>query len=104
MSQCDYYQNAFKDKKQPFLVEIQNSSFSGLKTATVIPLIPDSILQDDQKDDVFMPLITIADVDYRLFTSMMTTVRRERLVKHCGNLSTYRDQIIRAIEYYISWN
>jgi len=104
MSQCDYYQSPFKDTKQPFLIEIQNSSFSNLKTATIIPLILDSVLLEEQRDNVLMPVITIDNVDYRLFTSMMTTIKRERLGKHSGNLSSYRDQIIRAIEYYISWN
>ena len=59
---------------------------------------------EEQRDNVLMPMITIDTVDYRLFTSMMTTVKRERLGKHSGNLSSYRDQIARAIEYYISWN
>ncbi len=104
MSQCDCYQSPFKDKKQPLLVEIQNSAFSNLKTVTVIPLILDSLLLEDQKDNVLMPVITIDNVDYRLFTSMMTTVKREILGKPSGNLSSYRDQIVRAVEYYVSWN
>lgn len=103
MSQFQLYRN--KDKHSsgayPFFIDVQNALFGGLNTRVVIPLTPLARL-GHQVPNKLCPTIHLPEGDFAILTQQITSVPIKILSEPIGNLTTFRDEIIAAIDFLIT--
>lgn len=99
MSQFSVYRNDDKATKKiyPYFLNVQNDLLDELNSRVVIPFsTPGSIKHRDAKK--LCPLIEINDKEFVLLTHQITTVPESLLKTQVTEVTTFRAEIISAID------
>ncbi|APC90636.1 TPA: CcdB family protein [Vibrio parahaemolyticus] len=103
MSQFSLYKN--KDKSTaiayPYFVNVQSELLDTLNTRLVIPLTPIELLEKKAPSHL-CPIIHIDEGDFVILTHQMASVPKKILQEPVNDLSTFRDEIISAIDFLIT--
>ncbi|MEZ9629676.1 CcdB family protein [Vibrio breoganii] len=103
MSQFSLYQNNDKGTATayPYFVDVQSEMLDTLNTRLVIPLTPVEMLE--KKAPIHLcPVIHIDEGDFVILTHQMATVPNKILRDPVNELSTFRNEIIAAIDFLIT--
>jgi len=97
MAQFDVYKNPGSRTSQqvPYLVEVQGKFVDSLSTCVVIPLVDKNYFTGAT---VLNPVVIVNDVEYFLSTAEITAVPRVILGQSVASISSYRSEIITAID------
>lgn len=94
-----------KDKSSagtyPYFVDVQSDLLNNLNTRLVIPLTPIKLL-DTKAPSHLCPTIHIDEGDFVMLTQQMTSVPVQILTDPINDLSTFRNEIIAAIDFLIT--
>ena len=103
MKQFDVYLNTDKDtsKTYPYFIDIQSGLLDTLNSRVVIPLTPAS-KSDKSYPSNLCPIIKINDKNYAVLTHQITTVSTNFLKKNECSMTSYRDEIIGAIDFLVT--
>ena len=103
MSQFTLYQNPDKHTSEayPYFVDVQNELLDSLSSRLVIPLTPVDLL-DQKAPKNLCPIIHIDEGDFVILTHQMASVSTKLLRQPVNELSTFRDEIIAAIDFLIT--
>ncbi|EOX3350817.1 CcdB family protein [Vibrio cholerae] len=103
MSQFTLYENLDKSTSTayPYFVDVQSEQLNTLNTRLVIPLTPLDLLEKKAPSHL-CPTIHIEQGDFVILTQQMASVPTKILVEPVANLSTFRDEIIAAIDFLIT--
>ncbi|AOW84118.1 CcdB family protein [Vibrio mimicus] len=103
MSQFTLYENLDKSTSTayPYFVDVQSERLSTLNSRLVIPLTPFGLLEKKAPSHL-CPTIHIEQGDFVILTQQMTSVPTKILVEPVADLSTFRDEIIAAIDFLIT--
>lgn len=103
MAQFIAYKNPNNRSKQlyPLLLDIQSNLLEELRTTIVIPLSPSSIASPSAITKL-CPHIDIEGESYIALTQQIAGIDRSSLGKAVYDLSTYRSEIITALDFVIS--
>lgn len=103
MSQFTLYKNLDKNtsKAYPYFVDVQSELLSTLNTRLVIPLTPLHLLENKAPSHL-CPKVHIKQGDFVVLTPQMTSIPTKILVEPVTDLSTFRDEIIAAIDFLIT--
>ncbi|GGK50372.1 CcdB family protein [Aliivibrio fischeri] len=103
MSQFTLYKNKDKSstKTYPYFVDVQSDLLDNLNTRLVIPLTPIELL-DKKAPSHLCPTIHIDEGDFVMLTQQMTSVPVKILTDPVNELSTFRNEIIAAIDFLIT--
>lgn len=103
MSQFILYKNLDKNtsKAYPYFVDVQSELLSPLNTRLVIPLTPLYLLEKKVPNHL-CPTIHIEQGDFVVLTQQMASIPTKILVEPVTDLSTFRDEIIAAIDFLIT--
>ena len=103
MSQFTLYKNNDKATATayPFFVDVQSELLDSLNSRLVIPLTPLELL-DQKAPSHLCPTISISEEDFVLLTHQMASVPVKLLSSPVADLSTFRDEIIAAIDFLIT--
>lgn len=85
----------------PFLLDIQSDLLSELRTTVVIPITP-SILAAPMSLTRLNPCIVIDGKTFTVMTQEIAGVDRHQLGDQASDLSSYRSEIIAAIDFVLS--
>jgi len=103
MSQFTLYKN--KDKSTstiyPFFVDVQSELLDSLNTRLVIPLTPLDLLENKAPSHL-CPTIHLNEGDFAILTQQMASVPTKILTDPVTDLSTFRNEIIAAIDFLIT--
>ncbi|ANO34956.1 CcdB family protein [Vibrio breoganii] len=103
MSQFSLYQNNDKGTATayPYFVDVQSEMLDTLNTRLVIPLTPVEMLE--KKAPVHLcPVIHIDEGDFVILTHQMASVPNKILRDPVNELSTFRNEVIAAIDFLIT--
>jgi toxin CcdB len=102
VAQFQAYDNPDKlgRKSYPFLLDIQSNLIGDANSTIVIPLAPAKGLQVPISR--LSPLVKIDDTEYFVITQQISGFDRKVLGKAKANLSSYRHEIVSAIDFVIS--
>ncbi|MEZ9946990.1 CcdB family protein [Vibrio breoganii] len=103
MSQFSLYQNndTGTATAYPYFVDVQSEMLDTLNTRLVIPLTPVEMLE--KKAPVHLcPVIHIDEGDFVILTHQMASVPNKILRDPVNELSTFRNEIIAAIDFLIT--
>ncbi len=103
MSQFSLYKNTDKSSATayPYFVDVQSEMLDMLNTRLVIPLTPVEMLA--KKAPIHLcPLVHIDEGDFVILTHQMASVPTKTLHDPVNELSTYRNEIIAAIEFLVT--
>jgi toxin CcdB len=103
MDQFDLYANTDKDtnKTYPYFVDIQNNLLDTLNSRVVIPLTPIG-KSDKHYPEHLCPIIKIKNKKFALLTHQLTSVPTSLLKKKEGSLVSNRDDIVAAIDFWVT--
>ncbi|MFN3606555.1 MAG: CcdB family protein [Cypionkella sp.] len=103
MSQFILYKNLDESTSTayPYFVDVQSELLSTLNTRLVIPLTPLGLLEKKAPSHL-CPTIPIEQGDFVALTQQMTSVPTKILAEPVADLSTFRDEIIAAIDFLIT--
>ena len=103
MSQFSLYQNNDKSTSTayPYFVDVQSDLLDTLNTRLVIPLTPAELL-DKKAPNHLCPVIHIDQGDFVILTHQMASVPTKILREPVNELSTFRNEIIEAIDFLIT--
>ncbi len=103
MPQFSLYQNHDKSTASayPYFVDVQSEMLDTLNTRLVIPLTPVEMLEKKAPTHL-CPVIHIDEGDFVILTHQMASVPTKILCEPVNNLSTFRDEIIAAIDFLIT--
>ncbi|MDA0130587.1 CcdB family protein [Vibrio sp. MarTm2] len=103
MSQFSLYQNNDKSTATayPYFVDVQSEMLDTLNTRLVIPLTPVEMLEKKAPTHL-CPVIHIDEGDFVILTNQMTSVPTKILRDPVNDLSTFRNEIIAAIDFLIT--
>ena len=103
MSQFSLYQNNNKRTAAayPYFVDIQSEMLDTLNTRLVIPLTPVEMLEKKAPSHL-CPVIHIDEGDFVILTHQMASVPTKILRDPVNELSTFRNEIIAAIDFLIT--
>ncbi|PNH94629.1 CcdB family protein [Vibrio diazotrophicus] len=103
MSQFSLYQN--NDKRTatayPYFVDVQSEMLDTLNTRLVIPLTPVEMLEKKAPAHL-CPVIHIDEGDFVILTHQMASIPTKILRDPVNELSTFRNEIIAAIDFLIT--
>ncbi|MCP5148606.1 MAG: CcdB family protein [Pseudomonadales bacterium] len=85
----------------PYLLDIQSNLLSELRTTVVIPVTP-SKLAAPMSLTRLNPTIVIDGKSFALMTQEISGVDRNRLGAQACDLSSYRSEIIAALDFVLS--
>jgi toxin CcdB len=102
VAQFQAYDNPDKlsRKGYPFLLDIQSNLIGDANSTIVIPLAPAKGLQIPISR--LSPLVTIDGVDFFVITQQISGFDRKSLGKPKADLTSYRHEIVSAIDFVIS--
>lgn len=103
MSQFIVYKNLDKNTSNayPYFVDVQSELLSTLNTRLVIPLTPLHLLENKAPSHL-CPKVHIKQGDFVVLTPQMASIPTKILVEPVTDLSTFRDEIIAAIDFLIT--
>ncbi|CCQ10098.1 CcdB toxin protein [Pseudoalteromonas luteoviolacea B = ATCC 29581] len=103
MSQFLLYRNNDKNSSTayPYFVDVQSELLDALNTRLVIPLTSIEML-DKKAPSHLCPVIHIDEGDFVILTHQMASVPTKILKKPINDLSTFRNEIISAIDFLIT--
>ncbi|WP_158965541.1 CcdB family protein [Paraglaciecola sp. L3A3] len=103
MPQFSLYANNDKSssKAYPYLIDVQSDLLSGLESRIVIPLTPLKLL-DTKAPTHLCPIVHIEEGDFVILTHQMTSVPIKILKHEVNDLSTFRNEIIGALDFLIT--
>ncbi len=103
MSQFSLYKNNDTNTATayPYFVDVQNELLDTLNTRLVIPLAPTELLEEKAPSHL-CPVIHIDESDFVILTHQMASVPTKILGEPVNDLSTFRDEIISAIDFLIT--
>lgn len=103
MPQFILYKNLDKNtsKAYPYFVDVQSELLSTLNTRLVIPLTPLYLLEKKVPSHL-CPTIHIEQGDFVVLTPQMASIPTKILAEPVTDLSTFRDEIIAAIDFLIT--
>ncbi len=103
MSQFSLYQNNDRSTATayPFFVDVQSEMLDTLNTRLVIPLTPVEMLEKKAPTHL-CPVIHIDEGDFVILTHQMASVPAKILRDPVNELSTFRNEIIAAIDFLIT--
>ncbi|RZQ20584.1 plasmid maintenance protein CcdB [Vibrio vulnificus] len=103
MSQFSLYQNNDKSTANayPYFVDVQSEMLVTLNTRLVIPLTPVEMLEKKAPTHL-CPVIHIDEGDFVILTHQMASVPTKILRDPVNDLSTFRNEIIAAIDFLIT--
>lgn len=82
----------------PFVVDVQANLLADLKTRTVIPLLPQAQVKQEQLPKL-KPLIKVKGKSYILMTTDIGTLRVSDLKEPVDNVEDQRQTIVAAIDF-----
>lgn len=85
----------------PYLLDIQSALLSELRTTVVIPLTP-SKLAASMSLTRLNPTIDIDGKSFTVITQEIAGIDRNQLGAQADNLSSYRSEIIAALDFLLS--
>jgi toxin CcdB len=85
----------------PYLLDIQSNLLSGLRTTVVIPLTP-SKLAAPMSLTRLNPTVDMDGKSFTVMTQEITGVDRNQLGAQAYDLSSYRSEIIAALDFVLS--
>lgn len=85
----------------PYLLDIQSALLSELRTTVVIPLTP-SKLAAPMRMTRLNPTIDIDGKSFTVMTQEIAGIDRNQLGAQTYNLSSYRSEIIAALDFILS--
>ncbi|MCZ4293923.1 CcdB family protein [Vibrio sinaloensis] len=99
-SQFSLYKNNDKSTSTsyPYFVDVQSKLLDTLSTRLVIPLTLTRLLKKKAPSHL-CPVIHIDEGDFVILTHQMASVPTKILREPVNNLSTFRDEIISAIDF-----
>ena len=103
MSQFTLYKNNDKSTANtyPYFVDVQSELLQTLNTRLVIPLTPLALL-DQKAPSHLCPTIHLDEGDFVILTQQMASVPTKVLKESITDISTFRDEIISAIDFLIT--
>ncbi len=103
MSQFILYKNNDKSTSTayPFFVDVQSELLDTLNTRLVIPLTPLELLEKKAPSHL-CPTIHIDEGEFVILTHQMASVPAKLLSDPIDDISTFRDEIIAAIDFLIT--
>ena len=103
MSQFTLYRNPDKATANtyPFFVDVQSDLLENLNTRLVIPLTPVGLIEMKAPSHL-CPIIHLDEGDFVILTQQTTSVPTKILIEPTHDLSTFRDEIIAAINFLIT--
>ncbi|SIO95399.1 CcdB family protein [Vibrio spartinae] len=103
MSQFILYKNNDKSTATayPFFVDVQSELLDTLNTRLVIPLTPFELLEKKAPSHL-CPTIHIDEGEFVILTHQMASVPAKLLSDPVDDISTFRDEIIAAIDFLIT--
>lgn len=103
MSQFTLYKNNDKSTgtAYPFFVDVQSELLDTLNTRLVIPLTPFELLEKKAPSHL-CPTIHIDEGEFVILTHQMASVPCKLLSDPIDDISTFRDEIIAAIDFLIT--
>ncbi|TAK62247.1 CcdB family protein [Methylobacter sp.] len=103
MAQFDVYENNNPKSKKlfPFLLDVQNDLLSNLATTVVIPMCLASETKSMEMPGL-IPSLAINGEHYLLLTPQLAGIYRKELGNALTDLSSYRDDIIAALDFLIT--
>lgn len=103
MKQFDVYVNTDKgtNKTYPYFINIQTGLLDTLNSRVVIPLTPAGT-SDKSFPNNLCPVIKIKHKDYAVLTHQITSVSASFLKIHECSITSYRDEIITAIDFLVT--
>ncbi len=99
MAQFDFYQNPNPDSREwaPYLVDLQHVMLEELDTRIMAPLVMASSSEGPLMRHL-NPVISIEGREYFLSVAEMAAVPLRELDAPAGNLSSYRDEFLAAVD------
>jgi toxin CcdB len=103
MSQFTLYKNNDKSTATayPFFVDVQSELLDTLNTRLVIPLTPLELLEKKVPSHL-CPTIHLDEGYFVILTHQMASVPTKFLQDPINDLSTFRDEIIAAVDFLIT--
>ena len=103
MAQFDVYTNPSKSSRAafPFIVDIQNTLLSDIKTRIVIPLGKFSHFNHERMHGL-TPLVTYEDEKFVLLTPQIASIPAKLLKSPVGSLEHLRDDVIASLDFAIT--
>ena len=103
MSQFSLYQNNDKSTATayPYFVDVQSEMLDTLNTRLVVPLTSVEMLEKKAPTHL-CPVIHIDEGDFVILTHQMASVPTKILRDPVNDLSTFRNEIIAAIDFLIT--
>ena len=103
MSQFTLYKNNDKNTSTtyPYFVDVQSELLDSLNTRLAIPLTPLELLEHKAPTHL-CPTIHLDDGDFVILTQQMASVPTKILKEPVNDLSTFRNEIIGAIDFLIT--
>lgn len=103
MPQFTVYENINEHTQEtyPYLLDVQNDILEGLNTRVVIPMCPSSALGKRAITNL-SPQFEIQGSTYTLLTPQLAGIAFSDLGPAIGDLSEYRTEIIRALDFLIT--
>ncbi|MUH73206.1 CcdB family protein [Psychrosphaera haliotis] len=103
MSQFFLYKNqdSSSSKAYPYFVNVQSDLLSSLDSRMVIPLTPLELIES-KAPSYLCPIIHIEQGDFVILTQQMTSVPVKILKDEVNDLSTFRNEIVAALDFLIT--
>jgi toxin CcdB len=103
MSQFDVHKNNNPKSKSafPYLVVVQTDLIAGLATRVVVPVSKVTALRKKAIRDL-TPIVEIDGAKYLMLVPQLAGIAQEQLGPVVGNLRTYRDEIVSAMDFLIT--
>ncbi|WP_019866128.1 CcdB family protein [Methylovulum miyakonense] len=101
MPQFDLHENRNPKTKGlvPYLLDVQSDLLGDLASTVVIPLCPAGIPTRGMTR--LTPCLEIDGESYLLLTPQLAGIPRKELGKAIGNLGSYRDEIVGAVDFLL---
>ncbi|MGR5175360.1 CcdB family protein [Vibrio parahaemolyticus] len=103
MSQFTLYKNNDKSTATayPYFVDVQSELLDTLNTRLVIPLTPLELIEKKTPTHL-CPTIHIEEGDFAILTHQMASVPVKILTDPVSELTTFRNEIIAAIDFLVT--
>jgi toxin CcdB len=103
MSQFTLYKNNDKSTATayPYFVDVQSELLDTLNTRLVIPLTPLELIEKKTPTHL-CPTIHIEEGDFAILTHQMASVPVKILTDPVNELSTFRNEIVAAIDFLVT--
>lgn len=99
MSQFDLYENPSPESRQwaPYIVDLQHEMLNGLATRIMVPLVVAKPAGEPAMQ-YLNPVVSVDGQNYFLSTAEMASVPARELSEPSGNLLSYRDELMAAVD------